>query len=136
MSCCLFVYGTLKSSHTGIFGRDKRDRLQRESRMLGAATLPGRLYDLGDYPGLIVSDTANGLVHGEVVELSDPGRSFLWLDAYEGIRPDAPQANEYRREQHSVRLVSGAELMAWVYIYAQDVSAARLVTSGTWRATR
>lgn len=131
----LFVYGTLKSSHKGAFGQDKRDRLHRESRLLGPATASGRLFDLGDYPGLVAPDTPGDVVHGEVVELADPETSFRWLDAYEGIRTDTLHASEYHREPRRVRLASGTELTAWVYIYARDVSGARLVTGGTWSAS-
>ena len=48
----LFVYGTLMGSAASGYGRDMRERLHRESRSYGAATMQGRLYDLGSYPAV------------------------------------------------------------------------------------
>ena len=45
----LFVYGTLLS--TG--GHPNGARLQREARLIGEASLPGRLYRIERYPGLV-----------------------------------------------------------------------------------
>ncbi len=135
----LFVYGTLKSTHGGRFGRDQRQRLQRDSRLLGPAVMVGRLYDLGRYPGLSDADAPGELVHGEVLELHDPAAAFRWLDAYEGIVPGAPGASEYRRAQRPVQ-VQGTDspahartLTAWVYIYARDLATARLIADGRWQ---
>ncbi len=134
----LFVYGTLKSTYTGRFGGDKRDRLHRESRMLGPAQLRGRLYDLGRYPGIVDTSEPGEIVHGELVALTDPTRTFIWLDAYEGIVSGTSSASEYRRELRGVYLLDavgrpvGPATQAWVYIYARDLGGARLVPSGRW----
>ncbi len=138
MAPLLFVYGTLKREYTGLFGRDMRDRLHRESRFLGPATMGGRLYDLGSYPGVLDPLEPGDIVHGEVVELLDPAESLIWLDSYEGILPGALAASEYRREQRPVRLPQNGqanvtELTAWVYIYARDVAGVRSVDGGNWQ---
>ena len=138
MLATLFVYGTLKSGYRGRFGRDKQDRLARGSRLIGAAVLAGRLYDLGRYPGVIDASEPGDLVHGEVVELLDPQAALLWLDAYEGFVPGAPEVSEYLREQRTVRLLdgiergAGCELTAWAYLYARDLVGARRLESGRW----
>lgn len=133
MNRYLFVYGTLKASYRGNYGRDKRDRLVGESRLLGAATLQGRLYDLGHYPGVIDSDVVSDLVHGEVVELADVA-SFHWLDAYEGIDPQTPERSQYRREERPVRLADGSCVTAWVYVYALSLASACHIPCGLWQA--
>jgi gamma-glutamylcyclotransferase (GGCT)/AIG2-like uncharacterized protein YtfP len=129
----LFVYGTLMSAAEGVrLGQDMRARLQREAASLGEATMPGRLYDLGRYPGLVASPDAGDAVHGEVFRLSDPANAFTWLDAYENVRPNDP-ASEYERVVRTVRLATGDEIDAWVYVYRGDVARARHVTDGRWR---
>ena len=54
MNNLLFVYGTLLAADTGTTGRSQRTRLARASRIVGQATLPGHLYDLGRYPALVI----------------------------------------------------------------------------------
>jgi gamma-glutamylcyclotransferase (GGCT)/AIG2-like uncharacterized protein YtfP len=126
----LFVYGTLMAAADHPMGR----RLGREARLIGPATIRGRLYDLGRYPALIESGTEDGLVHGEVHELASPASSLRWLDAYEGIVPgrEAP----YERLLRPVDLAAGARLEAWVYLYRRDVHRARHLESGRWLAPR
>src|SRR5688572_534590 len=108
----LFVYGTLMSAARSRLGRGERARLFREGRSLGAAFARGRLYDLGRYPGMTDPHGPRELVHGEVVLLDDPSRSFSWLDEYEGL--------EYTRAERRVWLASGDDLSAALYLYGGD----------------
>ena len=128
----LFVYGTLRHVAVGEPGQNERQRLQRAARWLGPATIQGQLYNLGRYPGLILSSDATDIVHGEVVELFRPAESLPWLDAYEGLTPEAPAAAEYRRCEATVRLLTGRELLAWVYIYQHSCSPAQRLEEGRW----
>jgi gamma-glutamylcyclotransferase (GGCT)/AIG2-like uncharacterized protein YtfP len=125
----LFVYGTLLSTA----GHRMGARLMREARLVGAATLPGRLYRLGDYPGLAEVKDGAGIVHGEVFALPDPVAALVWLDAYEGLQPDDPDGGEYRRVQRMARLASGAEVGVWVYLYQRDVAGLVPIDDGRWR---
>jgi gamma-glutamylcyclotransferase (GGCT)/AIG2-like uncharacterized protein YtfP len=99
---------------------------------LGGATIAGRLYDLGHYPGLAISPGSDELVHGEVFRLSDPASAFTWLDAYEDVKPGDP-ASEYERVVRTAQLVSGDEIEAWVYVYRGNVARARRVAGGRWQ---
>jgi len=122
----LFVYGTLMSTT----GHRMALRLAREGRLVGPAAVRGRLYDLGVYPALVQAEAEDGEVYGEVHALTDPAASFRWLDAYEGIVPG--RDCEYVRVQRSVRLETGAELTAWLYLYRAPVAGRRLIESGRW----
>ena len=124
----LFVYGTLLSAA----GHPKGARLQREGRLIGAASIPGRLYRIKHYPGLVEGTDPSGLVHGEVYALNNPASALTWLDAYEGIQPEAIERNEYERVERPVRLASGEPLTAWVYLYRKDVAPHRLIPDGRW----
>lgn len=129
----LFVYGTLMSTADSELGRRERTRLRASSRLLGAACVPGRLYDLGAYPGLAQPPglADHDLVHGELHELFEPQRSFAWLDPYEGIDPARPGPAEYTRKVCDVTS-SGNKVRAWLYLYNGPVSDDRLVPGGNW----
>ena len=124
----LFVYGSLMSAARHPMG----ERLRAESRLLGAATIRGRLYRVSWYPGAIESADAEQRVHGEVYALGDPGRTLAWLDTYEGIVPGNPDAGEYERLERPARLATAEELTAWVYLYRKDVAGFALVPDGRW----
>ena len=128
MNPYLFVYGSLLSTA----GHPMGARLRRESRLIGEAALPGRLYRISQYPGLVEDPDAQPWVAGEVYELSNPTASLHWLDAYEGIVPGAAGSDEYERVERLLRLVSGEELMAWVYLYRKPVAGLQLIASGRW----
>src|SRR6185436_15278063 len=61
----LFVYGTLLPGHAPAAMRDVVASL----RPVGPATVRGRLYHLGAYPGLVLdAGDASGVVHGMLLE--------------------------------------------------------------------
>lgn len=129
----LFVYGTLLSQAIGAMGKAQRDRLQREGRSLGAATLRGaQLYDLGRYPGLIESGDPAHIVHGELIALTNPQVTLRWLDDYEGLVTGDHQQNEYARLERRVGLANGSEFVAWVYVFVRDIERHRLISDGCW----
>jgi gamma-glutamylcyclotransferase (GGCT)/AIG2-like uncharacterized protein YtfP len=130
----LFVYGTLMSTATSLLGRDQRLTLRREARLIGPATIQGRLHDRGRYPVLISSDDVADIVHGELLEIADPAVTLLWLDAYEGIGRDAKQADEYSRVKTSAKLSAGGETSAWVYLFQRPVTGLPRIRSGRWQS--
>jgi gamma-glutamylcyclotransferase (GGCT)/AIG2-like uncharacterized protein YtfP len=131
----LFVYGTLMRGAVGALGAAQRDRLVRESRSLGAATMAGaELYDLGRYPGLVESADTSLVVHGEVVELLSAPRTLAWLDAYEGIA--AGDQSEYSRQARPVHLPSGQTVEAWVYLLRREARGHVRIRGGRWKRSR
>jgi gamma-glutamylcyclotransferase (GGCT)/AIG2-like uncharacterized protein YtfP len=131
----IFVYGTLR--------RDPRHEmfhlLAKHATYLGDAIVPGRLFDLGDYPGMIwPDDTARVL--GEIYEI-DP---LHWpsiisrLDEYEGCAETDPTPHEYRREIVTARLANGEITPAWAYVLNRWPTERREIRSGdyvSWRAS-
>jgi len=128
----LFVYGTLLSTDAGPTGRSERERLARSSRMIGAARVEGQLFDLGRYPGLVLSNAGGATVEGELLELSNPVQTLRWLDAYEGIVPGQHEHNEYERREVDVTLENGESARAWTYVYRKAVPTSALITGGRW----
>ncbi len=131
----LFVYGTLmRAAATVAMGRDMRARLDAEGDWLGAATLGGRLYDLGTYPGLIRSTRSDERVHGEVYRLRDPRASLVWLDAYEGLPVGQTQSgHEYERVVDRTTLADGTHIEVWVYALISEPDRTRVIPTGRWR---
>ncbi len=130
-----FVYGTLMTQSQSELGADMRARLgSAAAQWLGPATVPGRLVHLDGYPGMVAPVATADIVHGEVFELADPDAIFEWLDAYEGITPGHKREGEYERVRRPVRLASGEELTAWVYLYVADATNAPPIPSGRWQA--
>ncbi|MBU2583418.1 MAG: gamma-glutamylcyclotransferase [Alphaproteobacteria bacterium] len=132
-SSLLFVYGTLMTSAIGRLGRLQRARLIVEARLIGAASVYGRLYDLGDYPGLVVGKDAAGVVYGELFEMRAPDATLWWLDAYEGVRPGGVAQGEYDRRYVDIRHESGACHRAWAYVYRCEIAARVSLSDGRWR---
>ena len=90
MNSLLFVYGSLLSRVRHPMGT----RLRREARLVGEATVEGRLYSLGRYPGLVEAADSPYPVYGEVYDLKTPASSLEWLDAYESIVPGKPERSQ------------------------------------------
>lgn len=130
---CLFVYGTLRRGpHHETF-----HLLAKHVRYLGEATVPGRLFDLGGYPGMVWPDERKSVV-GEVYEVDRKhwDRISTRLDEYEGCGPSDPLPREYRREIVNARLSNGAALRAWAYVLTRAPSKSREIRSGDYLAWR
>lgn len=122
----VFVYGTLLS---GTASR-MHGWLQARAELLGSACFQGRLYRLGDYPGVVPSRQPADSVRGEVYRLRRPGAVLPGLDAYEGYDPARPAASEYRREIRVVRMASGEIWRCWIYLYNSSTARYPLIPSG------
>lgn len=99
----LFVYGTLRRDPA----HDMFHLLARAARFLGEAQVQGRLYDLGAYPGMTLTND-DRYVKGELYEIH-PERwqeTIRQLDEYEGCSEADPPPHEYRRESINARLKS------------------------------
>jgi gamma-glutamylcyclotransferase (GGCT)/AIG2-like uncharacterized protein YtfP len=125
----LFVYGTLLPGEVPEVLRPLLGGLA----WVGRGWLPGRLYDLGPYPGAVPDAGAATRVRGEVYALpGDPGLLEV-LDAYEGCVPGRPLESLFVRVQAPVALEVGGVLRCWVYAYNRDPGRAPLLADGRYR---
>lgn len=128
----LFVYGTLR--------RDTQHQLYhmlaRHASFLGEATVQGRLYDLGDYPGMVYP--GDGRVAGEIylVAPSKWETVIRRLDEYEGCTDNDPEPHEYRRDVVKAYLVDGDEVFAWAYVLNRVPANSREIESGDYLSWR
>ena len=143
----LFVYGLLRRGMSaGLEGLVARSPTPDgtvttgEITFVAEATLPGKLYDLGQYPGVVPARGGGEgpVVVGELWRVTDPAHWVL-LDDFEGIGPEYPEPTLYRRVLAKAHLrsrgaerPSGETVDCWVYVYNRDLGAAPLVPSGDW----
>lgn len=118
----LFVYGTLlRQSQTKM-----STMLLSNSKFIELASVQGRLYDIGEYPGLIQSDKKSHQVKGEVFKLNNPDLTLQKLDDYEGC--------EYKRIKTSVTLDNDKKVESWLYIFSLPTDEYTCIESGDYMA--
>jgi gamma-glutamylcyclotransferase (GGCT)/AIG2-like uncharacterized protein YtfP len=105
MTHALFIYGNLMP---GL----RLEAQMQGARFMGAAQVPGRLVDVGRYPGLLPGD---GLVSGEVYEVEDA--HLARLDVVEDMVPGDRAASQYWREDVTVLSgpLQGQRVQTYVY---------------------
>ena len=115
------VYGLLRAGERGF----ARFGLANAFKPLGPCRIPGELWNLGAYPGLV---TGRGEVVGELFELTDIS-VMPKLDAFEDYWPDDPDRSRYDRVQ--VQLIE-PNRTAWVYVWRLGLDDATRIESGDW----
>jgi len=112
----LFIYGTLHPDRAPL-------SIAATAKLLkpaGRATILGRLYDLQEYPGVILSGDLDEIVAGEIFLLpngQEATEMFARLDAYEDYRPDDPENSLFHRQRTTATMEDGLRLPCWVYTY-------------------
>lgn len=132
----VFVYGTLLAGQPN----DIRKMLQILV-FLGDGCISGRLYCLGDYPGVVLDEHGAAVVRGELYGIS--GQGLAQLDALEEIgaavsgpmRIGRHAGDEYQRVRALCRLDrTQEEMKCWIYELRQPyLSGARFLPRGDWR---
>lgn len=113
----VFVYGTLRRG-----GVRAMPVLFADATFIDNAKVHGRLYDFGEYPGLLL-DESNSLVLGEVYEVDDG-----ILDKLDEIEEES----HYLREQVELSVGEGRKI-CWVYVFdPRFYSRLILIESGDW----
>ena len=114
----VFVYGTLRRG-----GVRAMDELFPGAEFVGDARVSGRLYDLGDFPGLLLDESGARQVVGEVYEVDDETLSRL---------DDIEAPSSYWRKRVEVS-VGNRETACWVYEPDPKLYDFRvLIASGDW----
>jgi gamma-glutamylcyclotransferase (GGCT)/AIG2-like uncharacterized protein YtfP len=127
----LFVYGTLMRD----FDHPMAQLLSRSADFIGEARCRGRLYLVKHYPGMVLSDTADDVVFGELYRLTQPEALLREFDMYEACGEGFAEPTEYIRRMLPVTLQGGAASEAatseaWTYIYNWPVAHLPRIASG------
>ena len=130
----LFVYGTLRKHSGG----DLYHVLARNAAFVGDGTVQGRLYSLGEYPGLVLARTPTDTVKGEVYRIAGLSLNevLALLDEYEGCGQRDPEHHEYRRTIIPVRIDNQNTIRAWAYVLNRDTQGLRRIHSGDFIGSR
>ncbi|MSQ93453.1 MAG: gamma-glutamylcyclotransferase [Gemmataceae bacterium] len=125
MSHYLLVYGTLKRRSRHAMAR----RLAESALHVGGATIAGRLYNLGRFPGLKEPRSGIDWVQGDVYDLgANADHTLHEMDAYENAESPPP----YERQLATVVLADGREMTVWVYWYRGAVSEEQFIAAGSY----
>ena len=114
-----FIYGSLKR---GFPNHDRFD-FDKKSRFLGEATLNGaRMYDLGPFPCVVLTNDPKDAVHGEIYEVTDDECASMIrrMERGAGYVETKVEAN-------------GREAATFVYDGVQEAPA---IPDGTWNGPR
>lgn len=128
----LFVYGTLRTG----FQHPMSEVLASFSAAEGNGQISGDLYDLGEYPGVVLSSNCRNRVVGELRALDPDQAQAAWqvLDEYEECTPAFPEPHQYERRMVRVILADGIETEAWAYILRTLKPGAVRIPSGDYLA--
>lgn len=123
----LFVYGTLRRA----VGHPMH-RVLAASSFIGEGRVNAQLFDLGAYPGMVLSREAGEQVMGEVYELPAQTAADVLrlLDEYEGVAPSGGPSPVYARQPVDVHFITGQTVRAWAYVLLDASGARRRIPSG------
>jgi gamma-glutamylcyclotransferase (GGCT)/AIG2-like uncharacterized protein YtfP len=122
----LFVYGTLMRG----FDHPMAKLLSANADFVGEASCRGKLHLVKHYPGLVLSDDACDIVHGELFRLRAPEALLAEFDMYEACGEGFQPPTEYVRQMLAVRLADGSSSDAWTYVYNWPVTGLPRIASG------
>jgi gamma-glutamylcyclotransferase (GGCT)/AIG2-like uncharacterized protein YtfP len=122
----LFVYGTLMRG----YDHPMAQLLSKSADFVAEARCRARLYLVKHYPGLVLSDDADDIVHGEVFRLRQVNELLREFDMYEACGEGFAEPTEYVRRGVAVTLSDGAAIEAWTYLYNWPVAHMPRIESG------
>lgn len=137
-TCHVFVYGTLRAGEINDIMRAAARCGIAPPVHVGTASLRGRLYDFGHYPGMVLDVAAAGDAHdagrvaGDVYRIA--AALVPVLDEIEAVYPG--EAGLFVREMHAVAC-DGATYACIVYPVSESaVSRLPPIPGGDWVAYR
>ncbi len=127
----VFVYGTLRAGEINDIGAAAAKHDIAAPTHIGTATIKGRLFDFGSYPGLVVDDKGVAVV-GDVYEIDDA--LVAVLDEIEEVYPGV----EGLFRGHDVTVeIDGAPVACRCYpVERGAVVGLKEIASGDWVAHR
>ena len=118
----LFVYGTLRPH----LARGEAQALIAALEIVGPATVEGKLYDFGAFPG---ATNEKGLVFGDLLRLKS-AEQLRPLDDYEECNSKSPL---FTRSITTAHLSADTSIAAWIYLFSGQAEPSVLITSGDYQ---
>ncbi len=127
-----FFYGTLIPQYAPPHLRD----ILAGFHFIGDGSLPGTLYDFGNYPGAVFADSSPSRVYGRVYRAACDDLLLAELDRYEGYDQLSPDGSEYIRRRRNVTLANGDVVECWMYDYNWSTEGFPIIANGRWEGER
>ena len=124
----IFFYGTLMRT----FPLRTFAGIDNWLEYIGDGPVPGVLFDLGCYPGLVVDSCSQ--VCGEVYRILDPIKLFARVDQIEDYRAATPKEGQYVRQTMDAMLEDGRAMLVWCYVYNQPLPPSVRIEGGDYRS--
>ncbi|MFY7890948.1 MAG: pyruvate carboxylase [Spirosomataceae bacterium] len=121
----LFVYGTLRKG----YGNELHKLIDRNSELVGIGTYQGKIYNIGEYPGIVASDNAEDKVVGELYKLTNSLRLLRILDEYEEFYYENEKESVFLRQTINV-VAEGQSYEAYGYLYNASIDGLARIESG------
>ena len=127
MNNLLFVYGTLldKDNEYALYLKD-------QSSFYAEGRVKGKLYDIGEYPGAVLTGNNSGYVYGVILKLGNVKEVLRRVDEYEGYGEGETWPNEFVRVATMVETSKG-DIDCWIYLYNFPVINLPHITSGKYQ---
>lgn len=122
----ILVYGTLRVGQGAYFSFG----LNKYTTHLGQVRIPGSMYHLGGFPGVVLDGNEEGVVC-DVLEITDKSAVpdvLDRLDAYEGYRENSPDNSLYLRDYYNTEEFG----RAYVYVINRNVDGYSRIAGGDW----
>lgn len=124
----LFLYGSL----LGDIKEEKVKKIFNENcQFISVGYILGKLYDLGEYPGAILTTDKNERVFGKIFGIKNPQKTFRVFDEYEEYFPkDLKKSLFVRRKTKAYLLPLEDTITSWTYFYNQKIDKEPQINSG------
>ena len=115
-------------------GSDLADELKHYQFLtyIGRGKTPGKMYNVGDYPGAVPTDAPRMYLYGDMYECNSED-ALQMLDEGAGAVGDDPTLHHFRRDLRPVTLENGRLEQAWVFFYNMSVAGLPLIPSGDYQ---
>lgn len=127
----VFVYGTLRAGEVNDIGQAAARSALGMPKLIGEGSVRGRLFDFGNYPGLVPDD--DGIhVRGDVYEVDE--RLVSVLDEIEEVYPG--EAGLFMQHEVTVDIDGAAFDCLYYPVQRHAVQGLPEIGSGDWVAYR
>lgn len=126
MNNLLFIYGTLldEDNEFAIY-------LKNNSTFYSEGRLRGKLYDIGEYPGAVLSESDDDYIYGTILQLDDAAKVLPVIDDYEGFGEGQQKPYLFVRVLTEA-YTEDSKVSCWVYEYHLSVDGLSIIRSGRY----
>lgn len=127
----IFVYGTLRGDINALMYHI----IARYTDFVDDGYFTGKLFEVDNYPGAIITNNKNEKVYGEIYRIKKNVTDLVLkeLDEYEECTDEFPEPPAYRRTKIKVVVPRlNKELFAWAYIFNHPTDNLEPIPSGDY----